>query len=293
MPYRLITHEPLPTSVIRVAREQIALAAGSLTRDDLPPEIAVHQARKHFKKTRALLRLIRDPLGLVRTQENAHFRDLGRGLAPLRNADALIERFDQLTGHTPSTPILGSIRAALLAEREIIAEEHTDLETQIPEILARLREARERTSGWPTQNLDAKVIARGFARICRRGRKTMKTALAGRTIELFHEWRKRVKDQWYQTRLLQNVHPRMLHPRRKRLRRLAELLGEDHDLALLERKLRDRPDRYGRPQEVHTLLSLLTHRQARLRAHCQTLGRQIHKTSPHFLDKHIRRRWPT
>ncbi len=293
MPYRLLTDEPLAAGVLRVADEQLARAAASLTCPGLSPEAAVHQARKHFKKLRSLLRLVRDALGPLYAEENARFRDLGRGLAPVRDADALIEQFDALVGYSPSSPVLGSIRAALVDEREVIDGEHADLDAQIPEILIQLRDARRRVAGWPVESVDATIVARGFARACRRGRRRMKAALAGRTVEQFHEWRKRVKDLWYHTRLLQAVHPRKLRKRRRLLRRLAESLGEDHDLAMLERKLRDHPDRYGRPQDIRVLLGLVIHRRNRLQARSETLGRRAHQACPNSLAKRIHCRWPT
>src|SRR5690606_16072424 len=57
----------------------------------------VHQARKRWKKIRALLRLLQKPLGNTYRRENKTFRNLGRSLSGLRDAEALVETVDLLS----------------------------------------------------------------------------------------------------------------------------------------------------------------------------------------------------
>ncbi|HET8798832.1 MAG TPA: CHAD domain-containing protein, partial [Thermoanaerobaculia bacterium] len=63
MPYELHRDETPGAGVRRILREQIDRARGSLTDESAPLEKRVHDARKRFKETRALLRLVRGPLG--------------------------------------------------------------------------------------------------------------------------------------------------------------------------------------------------------------------------------------
>ncbi|MCG8508288.1 MAG: CHAD domain-containing protein, partial [Rhodospirillales bacterium] len=51
--------------------------------------------------------------------------------------------------------------------------------------------------------------------------------------QYFHDWRKRVKDLWYQLRLLESAWPDMMHAYDNALDELADLLGDHQDLDLL------------------------------------------------------------
>lgn len=105
MTFRLKHNESLPTSIKRIAKEQIAKAIAELANiDELGIDEAVHQARKRLKKTRAVIRLVRDRLGSETYQrENARFRDLGRNLASLRDIKVQIETLDNLTNNCANT----------------------------------------------------------------------------------------------------------------------------------------------------------------------------------------------
>src|SRR5437867_8251087 len=79
MSYELRHGETLGDNLCRVCRKQIegaiAVAKGETKTDDTP----VHAMRKHLKKARAALRLVRKEIGrgLYRTQDHA-LRDVGR-----------------------------------------------------------------------------------------------------------------------------------------------------------------------------------------------------------------------
>ena len=71
------------------------VAVRSLSRDE-----AVHEARKSFKKVRALLRLVRPVIPAQHyRQENTACRDAARPLTEVRDAKVLIETLDQLAQH--------------------------------------------------------------------------------------------------------------------------------------------------------------------------------------------------
>ena len=62
------------------------------------------------------------------------------------------------------------------------------------------------------------------------------------TTENLHDWRKRVKDLWYQQRLLEETWPGVMKAQAKEAKKLSKLLGEDHDLAVLAETLRTDPE---------------------------------------------------
>ena len=58
-----------------------------------------------------------------------------------------------------------------------------------------------------------------------------------RTPENFHAWRKRVKDVWYQLRILQPLNRTVLEEMAHDAEILGELLGSEHDLDFLRTRL--------------------------------------------------------
>jgi CHAD domain len=83
--FRLHPDENAAEGLRRVARAQIDIASAQLEDGDDVAE-SVHEARKSFKRVRAVVRLARDPLGDdVYRRENAAFRDTGRELAAARS----------------------------------------------------------------------------------------------------------------------------------------------------------------------------------------------------------------
>ncbi|MEX2473331.1 MAG: CHAD domain-containing protein, partial [Gemmatimonadota bacterium] len=82
MSYALQPDESLPSGLRRIADEQVGKALDSLaSAADSREEAAagIHDARKRFKKVRAVLRLVRKELGSDRYHgENEAFRDAGR-----------------------------------------------------------------------------------------------------------------------------------------------------------------------------------------------------------------------
>ena len=98
MAYRLEAGESVSKGIKRIATEQITKAIADLSAaDETSIDVSVHQARKRLKKTRAVVRLVRDRIGKdLYKQENARYRDIGRKLANLRDARVKIVTLDKL-----------------------------------------------------------------------------------------------------------------------------------------------------------------------------------------------------
>ena len=83
----------------RICRKQIecalAIAKGEKETDDTP----VHETRKHLKKARAALRLVRKEIGrgLFRQQDHC-LRDVGRLISEIRDAEVRLQTVRQLQG---------------------------------------------------------------------------------------------------------------------------------------------------------------------------------------------------
>src|SRR4029079_8874794 len=98
MPYRLRQEEPVGRGIKRITVKELRSAVRTLGDGESRKEHdeAVHEARKHVKKTRAVLQLARLQLGKHYSPEDDRLREAGRQLSLERDADIIVEAFDRL-----------------------------------------------------------------------------------------------------------------------------------------------------------------------------------------------------
>jgi CHAD domain-containing protein len=294
MPYRFKRKENVAKGIRRIVVEQSEKAAAELGGDNPDIQEGVHNARKSFKKVRSLLRLARENLGDSDYKaENEWFRDAKNRLSSARDAEAMIETFDKLAERYPATnecPSLRSLHDALENRRDEIAGAAQDVEEVAQTTAQELRRVPERTRDWDLSKKDGfEVLGKGLARMYARGRKAMDKAYRKPSDELFHEWRKRVKDHWYHTRLLSSIWPEAMGPRVDELKRLSDLLGDDHDLAVLRETL-EREDR-SLEGDTATFTCLAQRRQGELRAEARGLGERLYAKEPGCLADELAGYW--
>ncbi len=286
MPYRFMKKESVADGLRRIAIEQIDKAIADSGLDDTAE--AVHEVRKRCKKLRALIRLIRPVAGEIYRHENTCFRDAARNLSVLRDSTAVIETFDKLAdcfSEQLDHRISSSARKALSAEKKDIHGE-LDINSKLKEFAVVMKNARKRAASWSLEAEECNAVEGGLEKTYRRGRNAMKNAYVKCSDEAFHEWRKRVKYHRYHMRLLRNVWKPVMKARREELITLSDLLGDDHDLAVLAKLIREEPDKFGSGPDVQILLELVRRRRARLRDKAKTLGARVYAEKPgNFRDR--------
>jgi CHAD domain-containing protein len=293
MAYRLSIADDVPSSVRAVAREQLADAVERLERAGEDPVTAVHEARKHLKKTRALLRLARPALGNdAYRRENDALREAARALSGRRDADVLVATASALAEHAAGrlpADVFAQLHEALAAE----ASEGRDGAGGGPEltaVLEALRAAGRRVDAWPLHDANWETPVAGLTRAYARGRKAFAVARATPTPELLHDWRKRAKDLWYHQRLLKPVWPPVLGAQADEAHALTELLGDDHDLAALAARLvAPAPLPPAVDAERGMLLALAEHRGGELRAAATQLGLRVYAEKPSAFSRRLAR----
>jgi CHAD domain-containing protein len=266
-----------------MALEQIDKAVEHLAEPENRDE-AIHEARKCFKKVRALLRLVRDELGEdVYQTENHCFRQAGRILSEVRSSqvlidtlDALLEPYDKLL----VVPAFHSVRQALVAQHESTVQQVLEDHDAVGSVIDILGDARQRVSTWSIGQTDFDAFRPGLQRVYKRGRKAMVAAYAEPSAAAFHEWRKRVKYLWYHLRVLRMLWPGMLSPLASELHRLADLLGDEHDQAELKQTLQTLPALDYRAESVRLLFSLIWQERNALQVCAHELGRRIYAETP-------------
>ncbi len=242
----------------------------------------VHSARKSIKKARAALRLMRESLGdCVYKKENEALRDAARGLAALRDAKSLSEAWEALRDRHPANfegtgfDILSrTLRKNLAARHDALMRAPASLQ----QCVATLTSCRMRLAKRGTAQQDDQT-ARGLRLIFRAGRRALGRAEIAQTPEVLHEWRKHVK---YLSNALKMIDGETMHWRKLVMRtdKLADQLGEDHDLAELGRYVRDLKLPRLQADDCTSLSMLIERRRKTLQKRAFKLGKSIYALKP-------------
>jgi CHAD domain-containing protein len=232
MGYRLIQDETLPRGLKRIARDEIDSAIAELSsKDPSKRDHAVHEARKSIKKLRGLLRMLSPVLGAPAQNDIAALGELGRSLTELRDAAALVETVDMLGHHCRDENVLEQLSGlrTRLRRRAKETSQQAEVEGILHQGVINLRHLKRSAATWKLED-GFELIAPGLKKSYRRGRKALERANEQGTAESFHDLRKRVKDRWYQVRILEGLWSHPAHSTEKALRDLQEDLGDDHNL---------------------------------------------------------------
>jgi CHAD domain-containing protein len=282
--FRLSAHEPAPAELHRVLDARFDTAIAELERLGHDPVRAVHEGRKAIKRLRAVLRLARGALGdNAYRRENASLRDAGRRLAPLRDAMAMSDVLEALAAQSHSEIEEGELERVRKRLRDRSDNVHVLLDSPtgaVADVLVSLRAARVRLRDEPLAADGLRPLLKGLRGVYRRGRACYRSAREDPSTENLHAWRKRAKDLRYGAELLREADPKRLRPIRREARTLSELLGHDHDLAVLAESAGD----------CQSILTAIAGRRSRLHREALTLGKQLYAASPRRFARRAQRR---
>ncbi len=303
--------EPLSAGLQRVTIDQFDHSIALLT-SGADVDAAVHEARKSMKRLRAVLRLIRSEIGdkAYRT-ENAILRDTARMLAPMRDGHVMAMAVTGLRkdfeGQLSTAALAGLEEALWMRHRARRARTLAD-EALFPHVIATLSAARNRYAAWPTEVRGISTpdpygrnpiadrfgsIERGLCTTYGRGRAEMDRASAGPTAHRFHQWRKRVKYLRHQMELLDPLWPEMMSTYAMSLHDLGELLGEEHDLAVLVELLAGDRSLRADPTESGLATALAEYRRKYLQQAAVVMGHRIYAETPERFAARIGSYWGT
>jgi CHAD domain-containing protein len=290
MSYVLTASESTAAGIKRVIEDELESAAGQLNQKSLAKrDEAIHEARKSVKKIRAALRLVEGNLGESFPRENRRLRDTGRQLANFRDAAAAIEIFDKVMASQAEETGLSSIRRVLQRYKRETAQ-GAGVRAVLDKLVVVLSSTNERVKEWPLDADGFPVIGKGLQRTFRRGRKAMAAAQKDESPVNYHDWRKRVKDHWYQLMLLEHLWTAPLRAQMKTLKELETCLGDDHDLVLLLEKLEAKHTDF-KPKDLESFQAAASHHQKRLRERAVYLGRKIYDEKPADFILRVDKRW--
>lgn len=288
MSYRLSPTETVGDGLRRILLEELDAAISCAEHPEPDLHDAVHRLRKRCKGARALVQLVRGSLP-ERGRENRRYRDIARRVSEVRDAASIVEAFDEMLGelNRDRAEELEPVRTALAERREAVVA-NLGIGDRLRRCRDELLVARSaaghlqpRSDGWES-------ITDGLRHWYRRGRRLWRRAAEEATTELLHEWRKCAKYHLYHLRLLKDIDPPGMERRLDRTGRLEDLLGHEHDLAVLETVL---PGLAAPVSAREAAVRELGAERARLLAEALVAGEEAYVVSPTELVHQLEADW--
>lgn len=289
MPFRFKRKESVRKAVRRLCCERLTGALEPLANGAHAE--GVHDVRKEIKKLRAILRLIRAEIGKDAYNEHtAALRHAADRLTAMRDAQVKLSAFDHVVKHFKhklAPQPFPKIRAALRKNRRF-EEERLYRGGSIASVKGILCHEKDGMDGLKIKSNGWKAIKPGIKKIYSRGQEAFETAGRDPSPENFHEWRKRVKDLDNQLSLLCPARPRKFQARTGKLDKLADLLGDDHDLFMLNQFV---VAKFGHSPGAKLFQDLIATRQKELRSEALKLGGRFYPAKPGRFCRGIERDW--
>jgi CHAD domain-containing protein len=290
----LLAKETVEDGIKRIVNEEITQAIKEIDNPRLKRNETIHEIRKHCKKIRSVLRLVRPQFEKTYQFENAWFRDTAKGLAGLRDAEAVLETYDSLLdkfNDQVDRRAFAPIRRALTFRNKKVTKKTGNLSRKLKDLRARMSKAAGRVPDWKLKVQEYDGIEEGLVATYRRARDAMSAAYNEPSAENFHEWRKQAKYHDNHMRLLRELWKPVMRSLSEETDELSDLLGDDHNLAVLYKTLLKSPKEYGKKRDIQVLLGLIDRRSAELRMEANTIGARILGEKPKAFGRRFRVYW--
>jgi CHAD domain-containing protein len=271
--------------VIDALRRHVENAHCKLLDAQAGSDQSVHDARKSLKQARALLRLLRGALSPDEFGDiNARLRDAGGEVSEVRDAIALDEAFAHLTqrGHSSAKVVVETanrVQAALSARRAAKVNSlgaDGNLRKRNLERLADICEWIEGFSG-RAEEIDLKKDIRRQFKTTRRALRLAKRSSDTRSL---HEWRKQVKYLYNAILDVMPANSKQADRFVKRAEMLSDFLGDEHDLAELNRWLNGLDDPGLRVDQRDQIRKVISVQREHLRLRAWRVSRRLFTGTP-------------
>ena len=242
MAYRFQQGESVEAGFRRIADEQLGKIVGRLKRQR-DGETTIHDARKSLKRLKALLKLLRQGISKKDyRREYETVRDAGRLLSGARDFEVMPDTLASLAAVSEGLDqaAVREVDTALERAKQDF-EQGWDRNQAVDEAVEELSASRKRFRKIAVTD-DFAIVAKGAGKCLAVLRSQGAHALASGHDEDFHEWRKSAQLHWRHLKLLTGVWPELMTARLTMTRALADVLGHDHDLAVLRHFIDQIPD---------------------------------------------------
>jgi CHAD domain-containing protein len=272
--FRVMEGEPLAAAMKRILIGEILEAHRVLEDRTVGRDEAVHGARRHMKWMRSIWYVLDTVPGANRDARRAQIRDTARLLAGARDADVMAAEARRLLARADGRAHTASLRLVERLEAEARAA-HAEA-PPIATVLSRLRAAEADARSLPTRFEAGRLLADGLVASYRRGRRDWRAIDDGASTEALHDWRKRVKRRRHLSALVPVANPATTRAIQADLDDLGEILGEEHDLALLRDLVERTPTLIAPSEGRDDVLDLIADRRRKLKKVAIGLGEELY-----------------
>ena len=292
MSYRIGLDETVEQSIRRIAGEQLDKGLSEIGDASIDRHATVHQVRKRCKKLRGLVRLVRPAFEKTYQNENSVFRDAARTVSGIRDAQTLIETYDDLMERFDdqlNRASFGPIRSQLT--RTLHGIDPVNIDGRLISISEIFQAAKERSTRWKLKRSGPDAITDGLAKTRQRAVDCLADVRQSASTENLHQLRKRVKYHWYHMRLLRDVWKDVIKTWIDQLDRLNDLLGDDHDLAVFTMRIDELRDGGIDPTDAKVMRGLIDQRRNELQRQALRSARLVFAESTQAFTERLGSYW--
>jgi hypothetical protein len=222
--------------------------------------------------------------------ENSQLREIGRSLSGARDRHVMLETVAKLQ----AASALGRGGLADLLRQNLTMANGSGASVDsmaMRQAQARLTEVKKRLGRLELAGSGFDMVGPGLERCYRRTRRAFRAAYDEQTDEAFHEWRKGTQHHWRQMTLLSRAWPEYLTARASEARTLSQLLGDDHDLAMLVAFVHAEAGGRFKPDKAAAIEKLVRQRQGVLRETARPRGARLFAEGPKSLCRDVAAFW--
>jgi CHAD domain-containing protein len=282
--------ESIKNGFQRILLEEIRCTIEELSDDSIKRTEKVHRARRHGKQLRSLLRLVSPGLGQRFRTHDRWIRDTSRALSNFRDAKTVLDAYCGLVQIDEVTPELLSkddVLSELDRHRRSQLGNKKSIDRAIAKTLNRYQQLLNQASKLPLRGKGLFVLREGLCETYQHGRRAMGIAIENDQSLHFHEWRKYVKYHLHHCRLIAPTWPKVMMVRIEELDELGDLLGTEHDLAVLSERVKSRQETLD-VGAVASVLQAAHLKRNDLQNASLALGKRLFAESSHaFVQRHV------
>jgi CHAD domain-containing protein len=256
--------------------------------------LSIHEARKNIKKLRAVLRLIRHEIGVEKYRQlNTFYSETGQKVALLRDDTSMVELLENFKVNIKSPELQKVIQKSIRLAKKKREKEFADffknkkgnqLNKTISGKTGALRQAN-------IQGNPEVFILQSVGKVHSDTIKRMKQAEKEGTNEAYHNWRKQVKYLMFQMMILRNAWPLFFEAYIAELDKLQKLLGNLHDLNILNNYVVQGDLLTLDKKQKEALLSYIYPHRANLKKQTHTIGKLLFAESSPAFSKRLLGIW--
>jgi CHAD domain-containing protein len=290
--YRLSMAQPLQKAIPAIAAAELDAAIARLDKANAGPE-AVHAARKHFKRTRALLSLVEPAAsGTAARTGRKRLARTARKLAASRDAQVAVDTAKDLEkdyGTGAAAQAFSDWIAFLKARRDRVEEKLDAGNRKV--VTGELKKIKASLLKLGLNGAAMTDLLASASKTYRAGRRAMKAALKAGGGEALHEWRKLAQRHWRHTLLLKEVWPQEAKSRVALARRLCDLLGQYNDLTVMHETVHGNKVVFRSPSDAKMLCHCIGAKQKRLLKKAASRGSRLYAEKPKAFARRFRAHW--